>query len=87
MLKVLFRSAVILCLAILLYLCVGAIFIFPYQITTDLALGQLENSDVNFAMLETWNRMRNIGYGLDGLITAGSGVWIGYEFIKYFKNK
>ena len=87
MLKTLFRCAAILCLAIMLYLCVGALFIFPYQITTDLALGQLESSDANFAMLETWNRMRNIGFTLDGLITAGGGVWIGYEFVKYFKNK
>ena len=87
MLKVLFRSALILCIAVLLYLCVGAIFIFPYQVTMDLTLGQLENSDITFATLEMWNRMRNIGYGLDSLITIGSGAWIGYEFIKYFKNK
>ena len=84
--KVLVRCALVLIIVALICGLSSTLFILPYQISTDLALGQLENSDANFAMLQTWNQMRNIGFAIDG---CAGFLGIGYcihEFIKYFKN-
>ena len=84
--KVLIRCALVLVLVALICGLSSALLILPYQISTDLALGQLENSDANFAMLQTWNQMRNIGFAIDGCAgLLGIGYCV-HEFIKYYKN-
>ena len=84
--KVLIRCALVLVIVALICGLSSVFLILPYQISTDLALGQLENSNANFAMLQTWNQMRNIGFAIDGCAgLLGIGYCV-YEFIKYFKN-
>ena len=84
--KVLIRCALALVVMALICGLSSVLFILPYQISTDLALGQLENSDANFAMLQTWNQMRNIGFAIDGCAGFLGIGYCAYEFIKYFKN-
>lgn len=53
----------------------------------DIAMGQLENDDVSFMVMETWNRIQN------GVNWVQAVIWIvclgnvGINTYKYFKNR
>ena len=84
--NVLIRCALVLMIVALICGLSSALLILPYQISTDLALGQLENSDANFAMLQTWNQMRNIGFAINGCAGLLGSGYCAHVCIKYFKN-
>ena len=84
--KMLIRCGLILLLMVLVCSLSTAMFVLPYEISTDLAIGQLENSDANFAALQSWNQMRNLGFAIDGAASLGGVAYVIYEFVKYFKN-
>ena len=84
--KMLIRCGLILLLVAIVCALSTTMLILPYEISMDLALGQLENSDTNFAMLQTWNQIRNIGFAIDGCAGLLGIGYCAYEFIKYFKN-
>ena len=59
-------------------------------ITNELAMGQMENSNELYLLMETYNKVRpfiSIIYGLITAIFAGTTIFDTYKFIKTKKNK
>ena len=59
-------------------------------ITNELALGQMENSNELYLLMETYNRLRpfiSIIYGLITAWFAGTTIYDTYKFIKTKTNK
>ena len=53
----------------------------------DIAMGQLENDNFNFTLMETWRKIQNgitIVQGIIGIACFGS---ISYDLIKYFNGR
>ena len=59
-------------------------------ITNELALGQMQNSNELYLLMETHNKTKpfvSIVYGLITALFAGTTVYDTYKFIKTKKNK
>ena len=59
-------------------------------ITNELALGQMENSNELYLLMDTYNKIRpfiSIIYGLITLLFAGTTICDIYKFIQTKKNK
>lgn len=59
-------------------------------ITNDLALGQMENSNELYLLMETYNKVKpfiSIIYGLITVAFAGTTIFDTYKFIKTKTNK
>ena len=59
-------------------------------ITNDLALGQMENSNELYLLMETYNKVKpfiSIIYGCITALFAGTTIHDTYKFIKTKKNK
>lgn len=59
-------------------------------ITNELALGQMENSNELYLLMETYNKTKHfvsIIYGLITALFAGMTIYDIYKFIKIKKNK
>ena len=59
-------------------------------ITNELALGQMENSNELYVLMETYNKARpiiSIIYGLITVLFAGTTIYDIYKFIKTKTNK
>ena len=60
---------------------------FAPHISNDMAIGQLENDDMSWTAMQTWNQVVN---GV-GWVQAGIGVLcaasVGKDTIKYIKNR
>lgn len=59
-------------------------------ITNELALGQMENSNELYLLMDTYNKIRpfiSIIYGLITLSFASTTIFDTYKFIKTKKNK
>lgn len=59
-------------------------------ISNELALGQMENSNELYLLMETYNRNRNIASVIYGLITTlfvGTTIYDIYKFINTKENK
>ena len=54
--------------------------------SNDMALGQLENDDVSFMLMETWNKIQNGVAILQSLISAVCIGSIGVDVYKFSKN-
>ena len=83
------KSLIVRCLCVIILVItvctISAHFIMPpMDVTMDVALGQLENSDANFAALQHYNTMRNIGYAIDSLAVAFGIGYIYSAIRKYF---
>lgn len=56
----------------------------PLDTTMEVALGQLENSNENYAALQHYNTMKNIGYAVDSLAVVLGAGYIYNAIRKYF---
>ena len=60
---------------------------FAPHITNDMAIGQLENDDMSWTAMQTWNQVVN---GV-GWVQAGIGIMcglsVGKDTIKYIKSR
>ena len=59
-------------------------------ITNKLALGQMEDSNELYLLMETYNKLKpfiSIIYGLITVLFAGTTIYDIYKFIKTKKNK
>ncbi len=59
-------------------------------ITNELAMGQMENSNELYLLMETYNKVRpfiSIIYGLITALFAGTTICDTYKFIQTKKNK
>ena len=59
-------------------------------ITNELALGQMENSNELYLLMDTYNKVRpfiSIIYGLITALFVGTTIFDTYKFIKIKKNK
>lgn len=52
----------------------------------DVAMGQLENNDVGFVAMETWNYLHNATGWVHALIILGCGVGCGIDVYKFIKQ-
>lgn len=52
----------------------------------DIAMGQLENDDVSFAVMETWNRIQNGVGWVQASIAAICGISCGIDAYKFIKT-
>ena len=57
---------------------------FAPIIANDIALGQLENSDVNFALMQAWNQLQNRVHTTQGLLALFCGVAVFYDIANYY---
>lgn len=73
--------------AILCILIAIAISALDPIITNKIALGQLENSDYGFIMMEKWNTIRNLMAGAQVCIGSAFGVLVVKDVYDYVKNK
>lgn len=86
--KLIFKS--ITKLAIVFVIClIGSLLInaFAPIISNNLAIGQLENSDTNWALMQAWNSFQNVINLLGGAICLYCGYFIGVDIYNYFKTK
>lgn len=64
-----------------------AVSSFAPHISNDVAIGQLENDDMSWTAMQTWNQALQ---GVE-LVQAGIGIVciasVGKDTIKYFKNR
>lgn len=56
-------------------------------ITNNIALGQMENSDVLYMLWETYNKMRPVVNGIYSLIVIWFVGTVGYDVYKFIKQK
>lgn len=60
---------------------------FAPHISNDVAMGQLENDDMSWTIMQTWNQVLQ---GVE-LVQAGIGIvcafFVGKDVIKYFKSR
>jgi hypothetical protein len=59
-------------------------------ISNNIALGQMQNDDVLFILMETYNKVRpfiSIIYGLITALFVGTAIYDTYKFIKTKTNK
>lgn len=53
----------------------------------DIAIGQLENDDISFMTIETWNRVQNSISWVQAIIWIVCLGNVGINTYKYFKNR
>ena len=60
---------------------------FAPHITNDMAIGQLENDDMSWTAMQTWNNaLEAVGWVQAGICIACAGS-VGVSTIKYIKNR
>lgn len=74
--------AIILCFVITL-----ASNAFAPHLTNDLAIGQLENDDISWSLMQSWYAVQNALTAVELIIFAVCGCSIGVNVYHYFKIK
>ena len=74
--------AIILCVAVSLIISSLA----PH-LSNDLALGQLENDDMNWTLMNGWYQIQAYFDWIYAVICLAFGASIGKDFYKYFKSR
>lgn len=86
--NLIFRSMVKIFVAIVLCAILSiAVAIFAPHFSNDMAIGQLENDDMSWTVMQTWNQVVNGVGGIQigiGVLCAAS---VGKDIIKYIKNR
>lgn len=57
------------------------------HISNDVAMGQLENDDMSFIAMETWNRIVDAVFWVQAGIVGVCGGSVIFDTYKYFKNR
>ena len=60
---------------------------FAPHISNDVALGQLQNDDMSFTIMQTWNQVLNLVGWVQAGIAIVCGIAVGRDTYKYFKNR
>ena len=75
-------SAIILCVVVSLI-----ISSFAPHLSNDLALGQLENDDMSWTLMNSWYQIQAYSGWIYAVIGLVFGASISKDFYKYFKSK
>lgn len=86
--NLIFKSINKLVIVFIIYL-IGSSLInaFAPIISNNLAIGQLENSDTNWVLMQAWNSFQSIINILGSAICFCCGYSIGVDIYNYFKTK
>ena len=57
------------------------------HISNDVAMGQLENDDISWSLMQSWYMVQNALNTIKFIIFAVCGCSIGADVYKYFKTK
>ena len=60
---------------------------FAPHITNDMAIGQLENDDMSWSIMQTWNHVLNAVGWVQAGIGIMCGLSVGVDTYKYFNNR
>ena len=75
-------AAIILCVIISII----ATSVTPH-LTNDLAVGQLQNDDISWTLMNAWNQIQNYAGIAYGVVTIVCGISIVKDFYIFFKNR
>ena len=74
--------AIILCVTISIL-----ISSFTPHLSNDMAIGQLENDDVSWSLMNAWYQIQSYSGWIYALIGLGFGASISKDCYKYFKSR
>ena len=60
---------------------------FAPHLTNDLAIGQLENDDISWSLMQSWYAVQNALTAIKFVVFAVCGGSIGVDVYHYFKEK
>lgn len=60
---------------------------FAPNLTNELAIGQLQNDDISWSILQTWYTIQHASSVIKVAIGAVCGFSVGSDIYKYFKSK
>lgn len=82
--KIIIKVALIIGFCIILSIVLSS---FTPMISNDLALGQLENEDINWSLMNIWTQIQNYSY-FGYIIIVAIGIFsIGKDIYKYYDMK
>ena len=76
--------------AIAIVLCVRISILissFTPHLSNDMAIGQLENDDVSWSLMNAWYQIQSYSGWIYALIGLGFGASISKDCYKYFKSR
>ena len=77
-------------IAIAIILCVAVSILissFAPHLSNDMALGQLENDDMSWSLMNAWYQIQSYSGWIYALIGLGFGASISKDCYKYFKSR